>query len=106
MVFQDTGSLRAGLRALAAADADASGAAKPHTPAKVAFAYTGQAGPWLASAQALYASEPVVRAVLDRCEQTLWEERGAALLEAMFERPGATGHLDRGEWTPPAVFAL
>ena len=48
----------------------------------------------------------LIKVVLDRCEQTLWEERGAALLEAMFERPGATGHLDRGEWTPPAVFAL
>ena len=104
--FRDPRSLRSGLRALVEAEASASDAPEPHLPARVAFAFTGQAGPWLASAPVPYFSEPVVRAVLDRCEQTLWEERGASLLEAMFERPGAAGHQDRGEWTRPAVYAL
>ena len=104
--FRDPGSLRSGLRALVEADASANDAPEPHLPARVAFAFTGQAGPWLASAPVLYVSEPVVRAVLDRCEQTMCEERGASLLEAMFERPGAAGHQDRGEWTRPAVYAL
>ncbi len=104
VLFQDLGSLHAGLQALAGAVAETD--AEPRTAARAAFAYSGQAGPWLAAARVLYDSEPVVRAVLDRCEEALWEERGASLLEAMFERPGATGHLDRGTWTPPAVFAL
>ena len=104
ILFHDPGSLRAGLQALAGTDAETD--AEPRKAAKAAFAYSGQAGPWLAAARVLYESEPVVRAVLDRCEEALWEQRGASLLEVMCERPGATGHLDRGAWTPPAVFAL
>ena len=104
VVFQDVGSLRTGLQALAGAEADTG--TEPRKAARSAFAYSGQAGPWLAAARVLYDSEPVVRAVLDRCEEALREERGASLLEAMFERPGATGHLDRGAWTPPALYAL
>ena len=104
VLFHDLGSLRAGLQALAGAVTETE--AEPRKAAKAAFAYSGQAGPWLAAARVLYESEPVARAVLDRCEEALWEQRGASLLEAMFERPGATGHLDRGAWTPPAVYAL
>ena len=104
LLFHDLGSLRAGLQALAGADTETE--AEPRKAAKAALAYSGQAGPWLAAARVLYESEPVVRTVLDRCEAALWEERGASLLEAMFERPGETGHLDRGAWTPPAVYAL
>ena len=104
VVFHDLGSLRANLQALA--DAGAGTETEPRRTARAAFAYSAHAGPWLASARMLYESEPVVRAVLDRCEQALSEERGASLLEAMFERPGATGQLDRGAWTPPAVYAL
>jgi acyl transferase domain-containing protein/SAM-dependent methyltransferase len=104
VVFHDLESLRAGLQALA--DADAETEAEPRSAARAAFAYSGQAGPWLASARALYECEPVVRAVLDRCEQALRDERGVSLLEAMFERPGATGELDRQGWMPAAVYAL
>ncbi len=105
VLFDDLGSLRARLQALAGADTETE--AEPRKAAKAAFAYSGQAGPWLAAARVLYESEPVVRAVLDRCEEALLEERGASLLAAMFERPGATETgLDRGAWTPPAVFAL
>ena len=104
VVFHDLGSLRTGLQALARAPA--AGEDEPRTAARVAFAYSGQAGPWLAAARTLYESEPVVRAVLDYCDHALREERGASLLEAMLERPAVTGDRDRGEWTPPAVYAL
>ena len=55
---------------------------------------------------ALYASEPVVRAVLDRCDEALREERGASLLDVMFARPGAMGDLDDPRWKQPAIYAL
>ena len=55
---------------------------------------------------ALYACEPVVRAILDRCEAVFGEIRGASLLDAMFGRPGAAGDLDDPQWGRPAIYAL
>ena len=55
---------------------------------------------------ALYASEPVVRAVLDRCDALLEEKRGASLLDVMLGRPGAAGDLDDPQWKQPAIYAL
>ncbi|MDE0229680.1 MAG: beta-ketoacyl synthase N-terminal-like domain-containing protein, partial [Spirochaetaceae bacterium] len=105
VLFHDLGSLRAGLQALAGADTATE--AEPRKAARAAFAYSGHAGPWLAAARVLYESEPVVRAVLDRCEEALPDEGGASLLEALFEWSGTTETvLDRGAWAPPAVFAL
>ncbi|MDE0391535.1 MAG: beta-ketoacyl synthase N-terminal-like domain-containing protein, partial [Rhodospirillales bacterium] len=65
LVFHDEASLRAGLTALAAGDAQAE---RRTAAKKVAFAYTGQASQWPGMGEALYASEPVFRAVLDRCD--------------------------------------
>ena len=67
---------------------------------KVAFAFTGEGSEWVGMGQELYDSEPVVRAVLDRCDAVLREERGASLLDAMF------GRAEGAEWTRPAVYAL
>ena len=102
LVFHDTASLRAGLTALAEEDE------KParRTAAKVAFAYTGQASQWPGMGAALYASEPVFRAVLDRCDAVLAEDRGASLLDVMFGRPDAAGDLDDPHWKQPAIYAL
>ena len=103
VVFHDENSLRAGLAALA------EGGAQPErrTTAKVAFAYTGQASQWPGMGEALHASEPVVRAVLDRCDALLAAERGgASLLDVMFGRPGAAGELDDPQWKQPAIYAL
>ena len=102
VVFRDAGSLRQGLRAIA--DEDQPPASR--SPAKVAFAYTGQASQWPGMGAALYASEPVVRAVLDRCDAVLGEERGVSLLDVMFGRPGAMGDLDDPQWKQPAIYAL
>ncbi len=103
VVFQDDGSLRVGLAALQEGDEPAA----PQTAARVAFAYTGQASQWPGMGAALYASEPVVRAVLDRCDALLAEDRaGASLLDVMFGRPGAVGDLDDPQWKQPAIYAL
>ena len=106
VVFRDAESLREGLLAVAepAAGADPRAAAK--TDPTVAFAFTGQASQWPGMGAALYASEPVVRAVLDRCDELLQEERGASLLDVMFGRPGAAGNLDEPAWKQPAIYSL
>ena len=102
VVFRDAESLRQRLRALA----EAPEFPEPRTATKVEFAYTGQAGHWLEMGEELYAAEPVVRAVLDRCADTLRPVRGASPLEAMFKRHAATGHLDGEAWTRSAIYAL
>ena len=102
VVFGDRESLREGLQALAGAD----GESEPVRAAKVAFAYGGRGTGWAGTAEALYASEPVVRAVLDRCEEVLGEARRASLLDIMFGRPGAAGDLGDPQWERPAIYAL
>ena len=106
VVFRDAGSLREGLSILAEPDADAGPPARAKTEPRTAFAFTGQASQWAGMGQTLYASEPVVRAVLDRCDALLHAERGASLLDVMFGRPGAAGDLDEPAWKQPAIYAL
>jgi len=48
----------------------------------------------------------VFRAVLDRCDALLAQERGASLLDVMFGRPAATGELGDTAWEQPALYAL
>ena len=107
VVFCDAGSLRNGLTALAEGESETASAAGARAGAKVAFAYTGQASQWPGMGAALYDSEPVVRAVLDRCDAVLAEERGgASLLDVMFGRAGAAADLDDPQWKQPAIYAL
>ena len=102
VVFRDQESLREGLSALAGAGAD--GASR--RASKVAFVYTGQGSQWIGMGRALYESEPVARAVLDRCEKVIQEVRGASLLDLMFGREGAAGELGDTAWEQPALYAL
>ena len=102
LVFGDADSLRAALRELRETD----GIETPAAAKTVAFAYTGQASQWPGMGAALHASEPAVRAVLDRCDAVLAEDRGASLLDVMFGRPGAAGDLDDPQWKQPAIYAL
>ncbi len=101
-VFHDAESLRERLCELAE-----SGAGKePRAPAKVAFVYTGQGSQWVGMGRALYESEPVARAILDRCEAVLRQEKGVSLLDVMFGRAGAKGDLGDTAWEQPALYAL
>ncbi len=102
VAFRDAESLRAGLKAVAEGDRGAEAAATT----KVAFVYTGQGGQWVGMGKSLYEQEPVVRAVLDRCERLILEERGTSLLDVMFGRGEATGDLNDAAWAQPAVYAL
>ncbi|MDE0056801.1 MAG: beta-ketoacyl synthase N-terminal-like domain-containing protein, partial [Defluviicoccus sp.] len=97
VVFHDAASLEAGLRAVAEAESDPGA----REPAKAAFVYAEEGGPAAAVGEALYRGEPVVRALVDRCDAVYRKERGASLLDAMFGGSGA-------ERAPggPASFAL
>ncbi len=102
VVFHDAASLRDQLKQLA----EANEGPGPRTATKVAFAYTGQASQWAGMGEALYTSEPVVRAVLDRCDAVLRETRGTSLLDVMFGRDGSAEDLHDMAWTQPAIYAL
>ena len=102
VVFGDVASLRDGLKTLVEGDERP----QPMAVTKVAFAYTGEGSQWVGMGQTLYECEPVVRAVLDRCDAILREERGASLLDAMFGRADSAGALDDPAWMQPAMYAL
>ena len=105
VVYGDVPSLRAGLDEVIAEG--------PHRPAgaeapKVAFAYTGQASQWIGMGRNIYETEPVARAVLDRCDALLREWRGTSLIDVMFgvSNDGTAEALDDPSWTQPAIYAL
>ncbi|MCY4139782.1 MAG: SDR family NAD(P)-dependent oxidoreductase [Rhodobacteraceae bacterium] len=100
--FRDIGSLRNGLEALTSASDDSTSSGQ----AKVAFAYTGQASQWVGMGFDLYEREPVVRAVLDRCDALLRDDRDGSLLDVMFGRAGSDALLDEPKWKQPAIYAL
>ncbi len=102
VVFHDAESLRERLSGLA----ESGTGIELGTAAKVAFAYTGQGSQWAGMGRDLYDSEPVARAVLDRCEAVFREERGASLLDVMFGQEGAQGDLGDTAWEQPALYAL
>ena len=72
IAFSDLASLRDGLEAVA----DREEAPEPGPVGKVAFAYTGHGSQWAGMAKELYESEPVARAILNRCDVMLREEHG------------------------------
>ncbi|MCY4647304.1 MAG: SDR family NAD(P)-dependent oxidoreductase [Gammaproteobacteria bacterium] len=102
IVFEDVGPLRRQLEALAESG-DVPG---PGTATRVAFAYTGQGSQWVGMGRELYETEPVVRAVMDRCEAVFRDERGTSLLDAMFGRSGDEDQLRDTAWEQPALYTL
>ncbi len=102
ITFSDAGSLRQGLAAMTTTEGETSAPAVT----TVAFAYTGQASQWVGMGESLYESEPVFRAVLDRCDKALLELRDVSLLDVMFGRTGHETLLDDPAWTQPAIYAL
>ena len=102
VLFHDFKSLRERLRLLA--EDGTGGEARAAT--QVAFVYTGQGSQWVGMGQALYDSEPVARAVMDRCEAVFLDERDASLLDVMFGRSEGKEALGDTAWEQPALYAL
>ena len=71
--------------------------------ARVAFAYTGQGQHWAGMGQDLYRAEPVAKAVLDRCDALVRNQRGSSLLDVMF---GVADGLDDAAWSGLSIWAL
>ena len=105
LVFSDAAGLREKLRSLAEPEDEGSESA-PRRASKVAFVYTGQGSQWVGMGRELYEREPVFRAVLDRCDRLMLQERGVSLLDVMFGQAGTEGLLDEPAWTQPAVYSL
>ncbi|MHB8524515.1 MAG: GNAT family N-acetyltransferase, partial [Limisphaerales bacterium] len=70
---------------------------------KVAWLFSGEGSQYVEMGRELYASQPVVRAVLDRCARALAGQRERGLLEVLFEHEEL---LDQAAYTQPALFAL
>ena len=81
VVFHDAKSLEAGLRTVAEAERDPRGGREP---AKTAFVYAESGSPAAAVGKDLYQDEPVVRALIDRCDAIFRKERGESLIDEMF----------------------
>ena len=77
----------------------------PEGATRVAFAYPGTGSLSGAVSEAVYRSEPVTRAVLDRCDDMLRQEWGISLLDLMFRSSGVGGPDDPAT-AYPALYAL
>ena len=100
--FSDEAELRSKLRALVAAER----APDPGAASRVALVFTGEGGRSVGMGRSLHDGEPVVREVLERCDRTMRELRGASLLDVMFGRSTAAGSLHDAAWTQPALYAM
>ena len=101
IVFRDTESLTQRLEELV----ESAPIPETHSPARVAFLYTGQGSQWIGMGKALYDSEPVARAVMDRCEEVFREQRGESLLDVMWGR-NRSADLGDTAWEQPALYTL
>ena len=101
IAFRDVESLRERLSEVAGDGTGSRGRAT-----RIAFAYTGQGSQWIGMGRDLYDSEPVARAILDRCEEVFRKQRGVSLLDVMFGRDGEAGELGDTAWEQPALYAL
>ncbi len=104
-IFDDAHSLRLALRKVAGATT-ASGDFEPLTATRPAFVYGDDGSLRPGMGKELYDTEPVARAVLDRCEAVVYSERGTSLLEVMFGGDGDAGDLANAAWAQPALYAL
>ncbi len=100
LVYDDLARLREQLDTLI----ESSKGSVPYQPAKIGFLFTGQGSQWIGMGQDLYETEPVVRAVLDRCEEIVQSERNTSLLDVIFGR--SQEDLHNTAWAQPAIYAI
>jgi len=87
-------------------------------PPRIAFLFTGQGAQYVNMGRELYATQPLFRATLDRCEALYQAYTGESLLAVLYPETRDTRHetrdtqhatrntLDDTTYTQPALFAL
>jgi len=73
---------------------------------RVAFLFTGQGAQYAGMARTLYATEPVFRDTLNRCDELLRDALPRPLLSVLFPADGEASPIDATEFTQPALFSV
>ncbi len=73
---------------------------------RVTFLFTGQGSQYAGMGQELYQTQPLVRRILDRCNEILQPYLQPSLLDVLFSDTEDQTLLDETVYTQPALFAL
>lgn len=73
---------------------------------EVAFLFTGHGSQYLHMGADLYQTQPIFRAVIDRCDELLRPYLEHSLLEALFPQVGQPSLMEGMAYTQPALFAI